>query len=366
MDNEIKAVWIPFMVFSHILTGKSESSFTMEIKRRFERIAAAGLNRVFVHIRPFGDALYRSGIFPSSFLITGREGEAMPFDPLEIMVGAAHELGLKIEAWINPFRVRSPAIPAPRPCSDNPALKLLKSHGAIEYRGGLTYNPASSEACELIIEGVREVCGNYPVDGIHFDDYFYPTTDPYFDMESFFGYKAPGGGLSQVFWRRKNISMFLRDCYSTVHESGCGSFGISPKGFMDCNLNEEFLDVPEILSKKGYVDYVCPQAYFARTDEVCSFSSVMEDFSRLISDESGIRLIAGLAAYKIGATDRHAGKGSVEWLEGRNILSSMAAEAGRVKHYAGYALYNYQAAFEPEEHLITRMEAEMTALREMD
>lgn len=366
MQNEIRSVWIPFMDFSRILTGKSKAEFSDELEKRLERIAAAGLNRVFVHVRPFGDALYPSDIFPASFLVTGTEGDAMPFDPLEIILDKAHALKLKAEAWINPFRVRAPSIEAAPLCAKNPALKMLERGGAIEYRGGLTYNPASEEACELIIEGVREICRRYPVDGIHFDDYFYPTTDPYFDMDSFNSYKAPGGGLSQVFWRRKNISLFLQACYKAVHESGCDCFGISPKGFIDCNLNEEFLDVTEILSKKGYVDYVCPQAYFARTDEISPFSEVMENFSELICEESGIRLIAGLAAYKIGRPDRHAGAGSAEWLEGENILFSMAADAGKVRHCAGYALYNYQAAFEPEERLVARMDTELAALKELN
>ena len=364
MKKEVRAVWIPFMDFREILTGKSQAEFEKAFSERLDRACQWGINRVFTHLRPFADALYPSEVFPASHLISGVEGEKPEFDPLEIMLKLSHERNLEFDAWINPFRVRAPGVAKAGAglCPENPALKMRDPLAVIEYRNSLTYNPASEEACELILKGIKELLNNYPVDGIHFDDYFYPFSDPFFDMDSYCAYKLPGGGLSQSAWRKQNVSLFLRSCYETVHSAGCGRFGISPKGFMACNTEEEFLDVPRILSEAGFVDYVCPQAYFALSDEISPFSAVMEQFDALI--KADIDLLAGLAVYKLGYDDRWAGPlGRQEWLSGSESLAKMRDCAKKAEHYGGFSLYNYQAAFLPTPEKAARVEAEMKALQ---
>lgn len=366
MAPEVRAVWIPFMDFKEILTGKSRDEFEKAFCERLDTAASWGINRVFTHLRPFGDAIYPSGIFPASHLISGVEGEKPSFDPLEIMLRAAHERGIEFDGWINPFRVRAPGVAKAGAglCSDNPALRMRDPLAVIEYRNSLTYNPASEEACQLILSGIKELLANYPLDGIHFDDYFYPFSDPLFDMDSYCAYKLPGGGLSQSAWRKQNVSLFLRDCYETVHSAGCGRFGISPKGYMPCNTDEEFLDVPYILSRTGFVDYVCPQAYFALSDEICPFASVMEQFDALIKT-GDIKLLAGLAVYKLGFDDRWAGpEGRKEWLEGEGVLADMVKTARAATHYGGFSLYNYQTSFMPNKVLENRVHTEMTLLKQ--
>lgn len=365
MAGETRAVWIPFMEFKDILTGKSREQFTSAIERRFALAAELGLNRLYIHVRPFGDALYRSRVFPSSSLITGTEGDRMEFDPLEIMTIAARKLGLCVEAWVNPFRVRSAYINTGDLCQRNPALAFLESRDVIEHRGGLAYNPASPRVWELVLAGVEELCAGYDLDGIHFDDYFYPTVDPFFDMDSYSAYKAPGGGLSQTEWRRRNVSLFLHRCWSQVHASGRDMlFGVSPKGFMDCNLNEEFFDVPHVLSKGGYVDYIVPQAYFAPRDEVYSFSTCVSLYDSLI--KCGIPLIPGLPAYKLGKPDIHAGIGEEDWLQGEGVLAEMIECSRMLKNYGGYSLYDFASVFEPETQLSDRMAKERELIRALN
>lgn len=363
--REIKAVWIPYSDFHDFLTGRSSADFRDEYSRRLELAAENGINRVLVHLRPFGDALYKSDIFPSSYLVTGTEGDILPFDPLELMLEETKKFSMEFEGWINPFRVRAPSIAAADAsiCHGNPVHRMLDTGGAIKYRNSITYNPASTQAVEMIVNGLIELCSRYPLDGIHFDDYFYPGSDPYFDMDSFCEYKLAGGGLSQAAWRRQNVSLFLKACYGAVH--GCGNirFGISPKGYMDCNYNEEFLDLSQVMSRPGYVDYVCPQAYFALSDELSPFSTVMKNFEKL--NLAGLDLIAGLAVYKLGRPDIHAGEGSDEWLCGENILSKMVSSAREIKHYSGYSLYNFKAAFLPSRDTELRIRAEMASLNSL-
>ena len=131
---------------------------------------------------------------------------------------------------------------------------------------------------------------------------------------------------------------------------------------MPRNTDEEFLDVPRILSEPGYVDYVCPQAYFALNDEICPFSSVMEQYDTLITAD--IQLLAGLAVYKLGFDDRWAGEaGRREWLEGVSLLADMLTISRGCKSYGGFSLYNFQTAFLPQAAFKARVDEEMSALR---
>ncbi len=361
MPETIKAVWMPFMIYGNILTNKSKESFIASIDRYFEAAAAQGLNRIYVHVRPFGDALYRSDYFPASFLISGREGDGIRFDPLEVMTREARKRNLAIEPWINPFRVRSVSFDAGAISPNNPVVSCLEQGDAIEYHGNIVYNPASQRARELILHGVSELCQRYDIDGIHFDDYFYLTQDPCFDMDSYAAYKESGGELSQTRWRRDNVSTLLKQCRTQVHvENERLVFGVSPKGEIERNLNEEFLDVPDILSRKGYVDYICPQAYFAPNDEAYSFDDCIRSFNSLI--RADIPLIAGLPAYRIGQPDPHAGAGENDWLEGQHLLADMVQSASRYDHYAGYSLFDFSSVFLPNPQLRDRMGKERQAL----
>jgi len=360
-EEVTRAVWLPFMFFRSTLMGQSELSFSNAITRAFDKIAQQGLNRVFVHVRPFGDALYRSDLFPSSFLVSGNEGDKLVFDPLEIMVKKARERGLGIEAWVNPFRVRSKYIQTGAISNLNPVNIFIKSGDAITYSDGLMYNPASQRAIDYVTKGVSELCTRYDIDGIHFDDYFYPNPERHFDASDYAAYKAPGGGLSQSAWRKANILMLLKQCWESVHAIDKRLvFGVSPKGFMECNLKEEYFDVPKALSKPGYLDYVCPQAYFAPNDEAYSFDDCMRIFDSLT--KADIRLIAGLPAYKIGRPDPHAGAGEKDWLRGDHVLADMINIAKRYPSYAGYSLYDYSSVFSPAPELQERIRRERASI----
>jgi uncharacterized lipoprotein YddW (UPF0748 family) len=363
--KEVKAVWIPYMDFSKILTGRSISEFQDNIRQRFEKAASFGINTVFVHIRSFGDALYNSSIFPASSLITGTEGDKPPFDPLEIMIEEAHALNLHIEGWLNPFRIRNHLNKA-KLAPSNPAISLLVngSNAVISFNGGLYYNPASDYARHLVIETIKELIDGYNLDGIHFDDYFYATQEISFDSIDYTSYKAQGGGLSLYKWRRENVNILVRNVYSTIKSKNPAlRFGISPKADMECNLNEEFIDVPHLLSCEGYLDYICPQAYFGFKDRHLGFKSIVSMYNEMITLDS-IDLYIGLGAYKIGHVETHAGpEGIYEWVENRNMLADMVDYARTLSRYAGFSLYNFSAAFEPEDNLIEHTREEMMALK---
>ena len=193
VSGEVRAIWISYLDFNSLLKGRTQAQFTANIQGAFDNIKEMGLNTVFVQVRPYGDALYDSDYFPWSHTITGTEGVNPGYDPLAIMVKEAHARGLSIEAWINPYRVRHSGTTAAL-SSDNQAQKWLSagSDSVVKTAVGIYYNPGSEEARQLIVDGVKEIVANYNVDGIHFDDYFYPTTDASFDSGTYAAYQNSG------------------------------------------------------------------------------------------------------------------------------------------------------------------------------
>ena len=324
-----------------MIKGKTQAQFVKNIGDAFDQAADFGFNTVFVHARPFGDALYKSEYFPWSRYLTGEEGRDPGYDPLELMVSLAHERGLRIEAWINPYRVRLDDKPM---SADNQAKKWLASgnDGALAWNGGVYYNPGSAAARELIVNGVREIVENYDVDGIHFDDYFYPTTDLTFDAAT---YQASGSSLTQADWRRENVNKLVHDVYAAVKEANPDClFGISPQGNVDINYNGQFADVRTWVSEPGYVDYICPQIYYGYRNGTAPYAETVALWDSMIKVDT-IKLYVGIAAYKVGTVDTWAGEGKNEWIDTTDILARMVKTARKAEHYGGIVIYSYESLF---------------------
>lgn len=364
--QEVRAVWFSYLEFKELLTNKSEAEFKANIETAFKNVRDSGFNTVFVQVRPFSDALYQSAYFPWSYLITGEEGVNPGFDPLQIMVDIAKLQGLRIEAWINPYRVRID--PQKDPVSDeNPAMQMMDAgtNDVISYQGGIYYNPASEAARSLIVNGVKEIIENYEVDGIHFDDYFYPTDSPDFDKSSYDAYKQQGGDLSLGNWRRENVNLLVREVYSTIKSVNPNLvFGISPQGNNENNYNKQFIDVATWVSQPGYVDYICPQIYFGFLNETAPFDRTVKEWSRMIKNDD-VSLYVGLSPYKLGNVDQWAGSGENEWLDTQDLLKQMVLTAREQPHYGGFAMYRYASLFMPPESTKDQIQLELKNLEEI-
>lgn len=340
---EMRAVWITYLELQKIFAAnKTADAFQQAINTYYENIKGLGLNTVIVQVRPFSDAIYPSNYYPWSYIITGKEGVAPDFDPFQIMVEEAHKQGLKIEAWINPFRIRGSGSKAEL-SSTNKALPWLSdgSNRVIQIKEGTFYNPASEEVRELITQGVVELVQNYNVDGIHFDDYFYPSTNLEYDSIDFVKYKSLGGMLSQQDWRRENVNLLVSTVYSEIKEENPSvQFGISPQASFEGNYNQQFIDVEKWLANTGYVDYICPQIYFGYKHNKYPYSTMIDKWNNVIKHDS-IKLYIGIAAYKIGVEDSWAGNGKMEWVESKKLLQQMVLDARMKEHYDGFIMYRY-------------------------
>lgn len=341
--DEYRAVWVSYLEWQHT-DFSSQEAFAAEVGTMLDNIANLGANVVLAQVRPFGDALYPSDLYPFSHLCTGVQGQDPGFDPLAVLVQAAHDRGLELEAWVNPYRLQSGGTPEALS-----AENLANTHPdwVKSVESGLYLDPANPEVRDYIAAGVGELCQNYDIDGVHFDDYFYPTTAADFDADTYAAYCDGGGTLALGDWRRQNVDDLVALCYRTAHEYGV-RFGIAPQGDPDSNYQNQYSDAPRWLREAGFVDYLMPQLYWGldyEKDGDASHSLTELAGAWLALDRRAeVALYFGLGAYRIGEGDGgdRSGPGT-EWQSGKALAAQADALAGLGGQ--GIGLYRYDSLF---------------------
>lgn len=331
--QELRGVWVPY--FSLVGEEYTQSAFETNFREIVETAKEKGLNALFVHVRPFCDALYPSKLYPWSHILTGEQGKDPGFDPLAFMVDCAHQAGLEFHAWLNPLRVKTPQTEFEL-CDENPYLQLRDAspYYFMEQDGGVYLNPAYPYVRTMIAQGAGEIVKNYEVDGIHFDDYFYPSEDEALDREAYELYvQSVETPISLLEWRQGNINAMVQEVYQTIkQEKPEVQFGISPQGNL---ANDERMgaDAKSWCAVPGYLDYICPQLYYSFENPALGFSQALEEWQGL-QRHSGLKLYAGLALYKAGSD---ADEGT--WLSSEDTLRRQTEEA-RATGCAGVVLYS--------------------------
>lgn len=339
-----RGMWISYLEWASFDTSNAEA-FTASMATLFDNCKALGVNVVIFQVRPFGDAVYPSELFPWSHLVTGTQGQDPGYDPLALAVEAAHARDISIEAWINPYRVRlNDKMPTGELAANNPAL--THEGWAIEAESGLYYDPSSPEINQYIVQGVEEIVRNYDIDGVQFDDYFYPTTDAAFDAD---GYAKYGAGKELATWRRENVSALVKSVHDAVKAIKPDViFGISPQGNNDNNYNGQYSDVGMWMSTAGYVDYIMPQVYWGydftlkNGSKKYAFENITAEWAAMPRDAS-VRLTFGLGCYRIGAGDSGA-QDQAQWSSGHN-LADMVKTMSETTGVDGFALYRYDSLY---------------------
>lgn len=325
MQGYFNGVWVASVTNLDFPTkrGLSVSRLKEEMEDIITTAKKAKLNAILFQVRPASDALYNSKYFPVSEYLTGVQGSSLPdgFDPLEYMVARSHEEGIELHAWINPYRITLGS--ADKPNQD--LSKLCESHPArlhpewvVAYPDGkLYFNPAIQAVRDLIVDGIKEIVENYAVDGIHFDDYFYPyplkTAEgeviQYDDLKE---YEESGKTLSRDDWRRENVNKLVKQCYDAIHaiRDNC-SFGISPFAIWrnksdECpnGMETNGLECYSALYADcvawidgGYIDYVCPQIYWKFDTAVARFGVILDWYDEYMEGK-GVGLYAGHGLYR--------------------------------------------------------------------
>lgn len=355
-DGKYRAVWLSYLEFNayrRSVKENNEKNFRKFFRHVLNRSEKCGLNRIIVQVRPFGDALYASGYFPWAACISGIQGKNPGYDPLAVMVELAHKKGFKIEAWINPYRISS-GNDLEALSTDNPAkiwaLSDDKTRNVLSYQDALYYNPSSKEVQELIVNGVQEIIENYEVDGIHMDDYFYPTftetnVDSAFDSLEYQEGREKGTiekNTSLADWRRQNVNTLVSALYQTIKNINQDiSFGISPAGNLS-NLRSDlqyYVDVDTWVESKGYVDYLMPQIYWGYTNAEAPFDKTLEEWINLTKD-SDVQLIAGLQLYRMGTND--SGQSDYKELQDAGLIQKELTQLQNEKSVSGFCFFSYQ------------------------
>ena len=347
--EDVKAMWLTQYDLSPVYTDggeqRSENDFRDRIHQILQNVKGLGINTIFVQVRPFGDSFYPSKIYPTSAYVCGKYGGELSYDPFAIILEEAHAIYLSVHAWINPLRaMRDGEISV---IADNYKIKQWYNDKRYDYivsvSGRWYLNPAYEEVRALISDGAAEIVSNYNIDGVHIDDYFYPTTDEEFDKIAYRSYKQSGGELSLADFRRENINSLVKELYGAVKsENESVLFGVSPSGVMKNNYNELYADVSLWCENKGYIDYLCPQLYFGFLHDTCAFDKLSVEFSAMVKLDS-IKLIYGLSLGKAASGyDTYAGSGKYEWRDHKDILYRQLSYTQGVENCSGVAFFSYQ------------------------
>ena len=379
-NAEYRAVWLTYLEFNSFrksVKNNNETSFRKFYKSILQRIKTLGLNRIIVQVRPFGDALYPSEYFPWAACISGKQGKNPGYDPLKIMTEMSHKEGIAIEAWINPYRISS-GDTINSLSKNNPARKWFSSQttkrNVLSYEGGLYYNPSSESVRNLIIKGVQEIVQNYDIDGIHMDDYFYPSfteanVTTAFDApeyqqqlkassttKSHSNSLNPKSSLNDTNnisantinteelakWRRSNVNLLVSGIYKTIKTRNPNiTFGISPAGNLD-NLRsdlEYYVDIDTWVAESGYVDYLMPQIYWGFTNEIAPFDQVTDEWISLMANSSA-KLYIGIQLYRMGSNEP--GQSDTAELQKASLITKELSYLKKHPQIEGYCLFSYQ------------------------
>ncbi|HMO31436.1 MAG TPA: family 10 glycosylhydrolase [Lacibacter sp.] len=273
-----------------------------------------GLNAIVMQIRPATDAFYPSPFEPWSEWLSGVQGQPPSpyYDPLAFMIDETHKRGMVFHAWCNPYRANFRIGSA----SISPAhISRLHPEWFLDYGDKSYFDPGNREAQNFVVEVIRDIVRRYPVDALHFDDYFYPYRIAGKEFPDSASYTRYGAGMSRDDWRRSNVDSIIFKLYNAIRTTRPGvQFGISPFGVWrnkskdprgsdsragQTNYDDLYADILLWL-QKGWIDYVAPQLYWELGHPVAEYATLLDWWSR---NSYGKHCYIGLGIYRAGSND---------------------------------------------------------------
>ncbi|WP_107486430.1 glycoside hydrolase family 10 protein, partial [Streptomyces sp. 13-12-16] len=292
--------------------GLSAARQRAELLGHLDTAVRDRLNTVIFQVRPTADALWPSPYEPWSQYLTGTQGAHPGWDPLGTAVAEAHARGLELHAWFNPYRVALHADPA-RLTASHPARR--NPGWTVPYGGRLYYNPGLPEVRAFVREAMLDAVRRYPVDAVHFDDYFYPYPVAGQSFDDDLAYDTHGGGFpDRAAWRRDNVDRLVRETAAGIKETRPGTrFGISPFGVwrnadVDGRGSATHAGVQTYddlhadtrrWARENWIDYICPQLYWNIGFAAADYAALLPWWAEVVRG-SGTRLYVGEALYKAG------------------------------------------------------------------
>jgi len=307
--REFRGVWVATVtnIDWPSRPGLSVDEQKQELIALLDQHKRNGMNAIMLQVRPAADAFYRKSREPWSQWLMGKQGIAPSpgYDPLEFAIAEAHFRGMELHAWFNPYRA---SMSANTVFSEDHMTKK-RPDMFFTYGGKKQFDPGLPEVREYIVQVILDVVKGYDVDGIHFDDYFYPypiAGQRINDAATFSKYSNGFTNLND--WRRNNVDLLIKQLDDSIHHyKKYVKFGISPFGIWKnrkedpegsethglSNFTELYADSRKWI-KEGWVDYINPQVYFSFTRKAAPFDTLVDWWS---NNTYGRHLYIGQAAY---------------------------------------------------------------------
>lgn len=335
--EEIKGVFLSYIEINKYIKNDNYEISKNNIKKIISNIKSMNLNTIILQVRSSSDSIYNSKIYPKSLYLVNNEYDNY-YDVLAYIIEEAHKYNIKIIAWINPYRVRTTEN-INNITDKNPAYKYLNTD-TIYINNGVFYNPSKKEVTDLIIKGVEEVL-EYDIDGLLFDDYFYPNVN--IDEKDYQEYIKYNDYVSPENYRLEVINNMIKKVYKKCKEKNV-LFGISPDGNIENNYTTHYADVKTWMSKEGYIDFIMPQIYYGFYNSSRDYINTLKEWENNLLNEN-IDLYVALAFYKVGQYDKYARDGKNEWLENDDIIMREILLSRNTKKYKGFSLFRYDNIF---------------------
>ena len=314
--REMRGVWVATVgnIDWPSTNGLTTAQQKAELVALLDRAAGLKLNTVILQVRPGCDAIYPSRIEPWSEYLTGIMGKPPEpyYDPLAFAIEEAHKRGLELHAWFNPYRARH--LQAKSPVAPN-HISRTHPEWVRHYGSDLWLDPGEKGVPQYSLRVVMDVVNRYDIDGVHFDDYFYPYAehtasgkDVEFPDEPSWRRFGARSRLSRDDWRRENVNVFVHDVYRAIKAAKPWvKFGISPFGIWrpgnpaQINGLDAFTELHADSRKwlvNGWVDYLAPQLYWGINPPVTSFPALLHWW---VDQNARERLICpGLCSNNVG------------------------------------------------------------------
>ncbi|MCB9597839.1 MAG: family 10 glycosylhydrolase [Sandaracinaceae bacterium] len=357
-EREVRGVWIAtvYNINWPSRSGLSADAQRAELDALLDTARAAGMNAVFLQVRAESDAFYRSDLEPWSRFLTGTSGGDPGWDPLAHAVDAAHARGLELHAWMNPYRALvsgTPATAAPTHLV-NARPELIVEYGSLHW-----IDPGNPDGRAHVLAVIRDVLERYDLDGLHFDDYFYPYPESGVAFDDDASYAAHGGGLARDDWRRANVNTMVAEVHALVREVrpdvrfGISPFGIyrpgMPSGISGLDQYASLYADPVAWMDAGDVDYLAPQLYWPTTQAAQDYARLLDWWAER-ADAAGRHLLVGNYLAQLGTSpawtldeirtqlqlvrDEPRAQGNIQYHVGPIVDDRMGVAAALRDHYA--------------------------------
>ena len=335
-EEEIRAIFISYIELSEYISNDIKTS-KENVNKMINNIKSTKANTIILQVRICADSIYDSKIFPYSMYVSNSEGEKS-FDILSYFIKVSHKNNIKLIAWINPYRVRT----------TNDINSISEKSPAYKYIGtdylyvnnGIFFNPSKKEVEDLIVSGVEEVL-DYSVDGVIFDDYFYPSNDV--DYKDYEEYIKNNKEISKEEYNLSIINHLVLRVHELCKKKNV-KFGISPEGNIENNYSKNYADVRKWLENDKYIDFIMPQIYYGFYNSSKAYTDVIKEWESLLKTDN-IDFLVALAFYKVGKIDQYAKDGINEWIDNNDIIMREVILSRNLKNYKGFSLFRYDNLF---------------------